>query len=97
MKKIKEICKNCKLYDPKKSECLVIILHEGKRHKLPMLPDDNCFFTEKYFDPKTKSNEDFADEIKQVKFWVEDKNGQKTNGNGSVKIEYPEGFFPNEN
>jgi hypothetical protein len=30
-----------------------------------------------------------------VKFWVEDKEGKKTSGEGTVKIEYPEGFFGN--
>ena len=34
-----------------------------------------------------------ADEIKEVKFWVENEKGEKIDGNGIVKIEYPKGFF----
>lgn len=92
-KEIARICKNCKLFNPAKSECSVVILHEGKRLHLPVVATESCFFEEEYFDPSTKAMEDFADEIKQVKFWVEDEKGNKTDGNGIVKMEYPEGFI----
>lgn len=92
-KTIARICKNCKLFDPNKSQCSVVILHEGQRIKLPMDPDDSCFFEEQYFDPTTKSLEDFANEIQEVKFWVEDEHGKKTDKDGKVKVEYPIGFF----
>jgi len=92
-KKIERICKNCKLYDENKGECCVVILHEGNRIRLPVESNDTCFFEEEYFHPKTNSVENFSEEIQQVRFWVENKDGKTTNGDGVVKIEYPEGFF----
>jgi hypothetical protein len=32
-------------------------------------------------------------EVKQVRWWVEDEKGKPTEGDGVVKIEYPEDFF----
>lgn len=90
---IKKICGNCKLFDESKNQCSVVILHEGQRIKIPVSAEDSCFFEEGYFDPTTKAIESFSEEIKQVKFWVENEKGEKTNQNGTVKIEYPEGFF----
>lgn len=92
-KPIERICGNCKLYDPQKSECSVVILHEGERHKLPVIPTETCFFEGEYFDPTTKAMEDFAGDLKEARFWVEDKQGRKTDGDGVVKMEYPEDFF----
>jgi sugar phosphate isomerase/epimerase len=92
-KRIERICRNCKLFDPAKSECAVVVLHEGQRLHLPVLAKDPCFFEGEYFDATSKAKEDFAGEIKEVKFWVENKQGQKTDGNGIVKMEYPEGFL----
>jgi len=92
-KQIERICKNCQLFNPAKNECAVVVLHEGQRLKLPVLAEDNCFFEGMYFDPTTKAMEDFAGEIKQARFWVENPDGDKTNGNGIVKMEYPEGFL----
>jgi len=91
-KKIEPICKNCRLYNPARGLCSVVILHEGERVNIPVDPTDQCFFEQQYFDPTTGAIEDF-NEIKQVKFWVENDKGQKTNKDGVVKIEYPEGFF----
>ena len=31
--------------------------------------------------------------IQQVRWWVEDENGNHVDGNGIVKMEYPIGFF----
>jgi hypothetical protein len=92
-KTLEKICGNCKLFNPDRGECCVVILHEGQRLKLPMSPSDKCFFEEEYFDPTTKALENFSQEIQQVKFWVENEKGEKTNEKGTVKIEYPEGFF----
>jgi hypothetical protein len=91
-KKIEPICKNCRLYNPARGLCSVVILHEGERVNIPVDPNDQCFFEQQYFDPTTGSFEDF-NEVKEVKFWVENDKGQKTNKDGVVKIEYPEGFF----
>lgn len=93
-KYIERICSNCKLFN--KGFCAVIILHEGERIKLPVDPGDACFFEGEYFDPTTKAMESFAEDIQEVKFWVENEKGEKIDGNGIVKIEYGEGFFGKE-
>lgn len=92
-KSIERICKNCKLYDVKNEHCAIVILHEGERLHLPVDPEDACFFEAEYFDPTTKARVDFADDIKEVKIWVEDEKGEKTDKDGVVKIEYDAGFF----
>lgn len=92
-KHIQRICKNCQLYNPAKSECAIVVLHEGQRLHLPVLAKDPCFFEGEFFDPTTKAIEDFASEIQQVRFWTENEKGEKTDGNGIVKMEYPEGFL----
>ena len=106
--KPEEICRNCLLYKPQAGECRVVVLYEGEKYNIPVLPDDPCFFenkfiaTEKiYEDEKLVGirTEEFvpAEENKQARFWVEDpKTGKPTTGNGIVKIEYPEGFFGEE-
>lgn len=95
-KEIQKVCKNCKLFNPSTSECSVVIIHEGQRCKLPVIAEEACFFEGMYFDPTTKAMESFSEDIKEVKFWVENEKGEKTNGDGVVKIEYPEGFFGDE-
>ncbi len=92
-KPIERICGNCKLFQPNNRQCSVVILHQGTRLHIPVDPEDACFFEDPHFDPITNDVTDFVDEIKEVKFWVEDETGQKTDKNGTVKIEYPEGFF----
>jgi hypothetical protein len=71
---------------------------------LPVDAEDPCFFeqevtatdTQVFADGTRSTTETFvpADEIKEVKMWVEDPlTGEKTNKNGIVKIQYPDGFF----
>lgn len=93
-KEIERICRNCKLYNPAKGVCSVLVLLDGERINVPMDPGDPCLYEQEYFDPETKSVETL-NEIQEVKFWVEDEKGRKTNKNGTVKFEYPEGFFGN--
>jgi hypothetical protein len=106
-KQIERICKNCKIYNAKTEECSVVVLYEGKRLKVPMSPEDKCLYETEYFDPTTKSIKDFAEDIQEVKFWLENEKGQKvgkkkwwqiwkSNENTVVKIEYPQGFFGKE-
>ena len=90
---IERICGNCKLYNPQEDHCSVVILHAGERLHLPVEPKDSCFYEENYFDATTKAMEDFVDDLKEVKFWVENENGEKVKGDGIVKMEYPEGFM----
>lgn len=82
MKKIEQICGNCLLYRQDKGECGVAVLIEGQTFHMPVGPRDKCHM------------EELGVEINQVRWWVEDKEtGEKTNKEGLVKIEYPEGFF----
>jgi hypothetical protein len=85
MKKIEKICGNCRLYNNKKEICNVAILHEGKQVFMPVFPKDPCHM------------EELGIEVNQVRWWVEDpKTGKPVDGNGVVKIEYPDGFFGNQ-
>ena len=84
MKKLEPICKNCLLYNHEKKECKVAILIDGREYHLPVDMNDRCHMDE------------LGIEVKQVRWWTEDDKGQKTDGNGVVKIEYPEGFFGSE-
>lgn len=90
-KKIKHICNNCRLFDPGTNRCGVVVLLDGKQTHLPVEPRDPCFFEQEYINPETHLPEDF-NEIRQVKLWVEDEIGDKSNC-GEVKIEYPHGAF----
>jgi hypothetical protein len=76
------ICGNCVLFDGKKEICRVAILVEGQTMHMPVSPKDRCHMDE------------LGIPVEQVRWWVEDpKTGEPTDGNGTVKIEYPEGFF----
>jgi len=83
-KEIKKICNNCLLYNRENSTCKVAILHEGKQYHMPVETGDSCHI------------EQLGIEINQVRWWVEDENGKPTDKNGTVKIEYPQGFFGKE-
>lgn len=80
-KKVEPICGNCLLYNQPKGECKVAVLVEGKEYHLPVFPKDRCHFDE------------LGIPVNQVRWWVEDDEGKPTAGSGTVKIEYPEGFF----
>lgn len=80
-KKIDKTCGNCLLYNHNKKECRVAILLEGVEYHMPVSIKDHCHMDE------------LEIPVEQVRWWVEDEKGNKTNGNGTVKIEYPEGFF----
>jgi hypothetical protein len=85
-KKVEPKCKNCLLYDAKKGICKVAILVDGEQIHLPVDPEDNCHMNE------------LGIPVLQVRWWVEDKNtGEPTDNDGIVKIEYPEGFFGENN
>ena len=93
-KEVEPICGKCRLFDPKEKVCRVLILHEGEKINIPVEKNDSCFFENKFIATNQEGKkESFKPEVQQVKWWVEDENGEKTNGNGSVKIEYPKGFF----
>jgi hypothetical protein len=83
-KKIEPICKNCLLFDGNRKQCKVAILVEGKEYHLPVFPNDRCHMDE------------LGIPVEQVRWWVDDKDGKPTSGDGKVKIEYPEGFFGKE-
>ena len=95
---MKHICKNCSLFDKKNKSCNVVVLIDGEKCKIPTNPDDLCFFEVPIIIEKEimvnnkieKIKETYipADDIKQIRFWTEDKNGKPAE-NGIVKIEYP--------
>tara|TARA_Y100000034_G_scaffold124273_1_gene172216 strand:+ start:2287 stop:2616 length:330 start_codon:yes stop_codon:yes gene_type:complete len=104
---VERICKNCKLFNPETNRCAVVILHGGEKYNLPVDERDTCFFEDQFtaitpkFDRsgnlKSIDEETFTPEIQEVKWWVEDPNtGETTDGDGVVKIEYPQGFFGKE-
>lgn len=75
-------CGNCLLYNRTDQTCGVAILMEGQTYHLPVDPGDSCHMDE------------LGIPVQQVRWWVEDpKTGEKKDGDGVVKIEYPEGFF----
>ena len=97
-KEPEHICKNCRLFSPKESQCSIIILLEGEKYNIPVDAKDKCFFEA---DPDSRKYGgfkplDFTDEIQEVKLWVENDKGEKVKGDGVVKIEYPKGFFGKE-
>lgn len=94
-KHIPHICGTCKLFCEKEKTCAVTILHGGKRVHLPVDPEDYCFFEQPVRNPTTGKLEDL-NEIQQAQFWVENEKGEKIDGDGTVKIKYPEGFFGEE-
>ncbi len=68
------------LYDRAKGTCKVAILVEGEQIHMPVFPNDNCHM------------EELGIEVEQVRWYVEDGSGKPAK-RGTVKIEYPEGFF----
>ena len=83
-KPLEQICGNCLLYNREKGECKVAVLIEGAEYHMPVSPRDKCHM------------EELNIPVQQVRWWVEDENGDPTNSNGTVKVEYPAGFFGNE-
>jgi hypothetical protein len=81
-KKLKKICGNCLLYDKEQGQCRVAILINGEQIHMPVSPNDKCHMDE------------LGIPVEQVRWWVEDPHtGKPTTGSGTVKIEYPKGFF----
>ena len=83
-KPVEQVCGNCLLYNPEKKECKVAVLIEGKEMHMPVAPRDKCHM------------EQLNIPVQQVRWWVEDDSGNPTGGNGTVKMEYPVGFFGEE-
>jgi hypothetical protein len=83
-KEIEKICNNCLLYDRTRRQCKIAVLLDGNEYHMPVDPGDKCHI------------EELGIEIKQVRWWVEDESGNPTSQDGTVKVEYPEDFFGNE-
>ena len=95
-KKIEPRCRNCKLYNWDEKVCKVIILYEGARINVPTDPNDLCLYEDKFTEilPNGEVRE-FTPKPEQIRMWVEDPvTGKKTDKNGVVKIEFPEGLYP---
>jgi hypothetical protein len=80
-KEIEKICGNCLLYNHQKKECKVAVLIEGNEYHIPVNPRDKCHM------------EELNIPVQQVRWWVEDNEGNPVAGDGTVKIEYPKNFF----
>lgn len=87
----KAICGNCSLYNPQKHQCRIVVLFEGQQVHVPVDPEDNCFFVDKFQAINDKGQQvEFIPEVQQINMWVENpETGEKTAGDGVVKIEYP--------
>ena len=98
-KKIEPTCKNCKLFDAKQKRCAVIVIYEGEKYNLPVEANDSCFYESEFLALNEENQiETFKPDVQEVKFWVEDPiTGEKTDGPGTVFIEYPPAFFGNKN
>jgi hypothetical protein len=83
-KEVEKICGNCLLYNHEKKECKVAVLIEGQEYHMPVFPKDKCHMDELNIS------------VQQVRWWVEDENGNPTDKSGKVKIEYPTNFFGKE-
>lgn len=95
--KLEHKCKNCGLFDKGNGVCRVVVLHAGERILVPMLAEDDCFYENKFIAiNEDGTREEFIPEVDNVRFWVEDEEGKPTDGEGTVKIEYPDGFFGEE-
>jgi len=80
-KKLEPICNNCLLFNRSKQECKVSILIEGAEYHMPVSPGDKCHMDE------------LGIPVQQVRWYVEDPQTGEPADKGTVKIEYPEGFF----
>lgn len=43
-RKIRKICKNCKLYNQQEGTCGVTVIHEGQYLELKVKPNDRCWW-----------------------------------------------------
>ena len=80
-KTIEPKCKNCMLYKKGEGLCGVAILIKGEKFNMPVDPEDHCHMDELNIP------------VEQVRWRVEDEQGNFTDKNGTVKIEYPDNFF----
>lgn len=94
-KKCEPKCGNCRLFDETNRRCGVIILNAGEKINLPVDVEDDCFFEQQFIAIDKDGKEDeFRPAVQQVKLWTENpQTGEKTDGDGIVKIQYPETFF----
>ena len=81
MKEVKAICKNCQLFMPETNQCGIVVVHEGKHLRLPVEPNDECFYKEEWFNPITNASENFNDEVKEIRMFED---------NGKVRFEEPQ-------
>lgn len=94
-KKVEKKCKNCLLYNLKQQYCSVLVLFNGEKINPPTSPDDDCLFEEEYKTINEQGIEEtWKPEVEEVKMWVENEKGERTD-QGKVKIEFPSNFFGN--
>jgi len=77
-KKIKHICGNCRLYDNANGECKVSCMVNGESYHMPVFWQDKCHM------------EELGIEVNEIRWWSENpKTGEKTDGEGVIKMQYP--------
>lgn len=64
-KKIKQICKNCKLFDPEEKICKVTIIQDGEYWELPTKPEDECHWIKN----------GVIENIQQIRAWSDGEKG----------------------
>lgn len=80
---MKRICKNCRLYNPSSSTCVVqAVVNEQIVKDIPVDPKDKCLWEEL----------GIADHIEQIRLWEH----EKKDGSKEVKVEFPEELLGNE-
>ncbi len=74
-KKIEQICKNCKLYNPEEGICRVNVIMEGEYYELPVKPNDKCHWQGLEKELSEKFGERFELPIQQVRIWSDGQKG----------------------
>ena len=64
-KKIDQICKNCKLFDPKEGVCAVVVIHKGEHLELKTNSEDECHWIKN----------GIVENIQQLRAWSDGKQG----------------------
>jgi hypothetical protein len=66
-KRIRKICKNCKLYNAAEGVCGVTVLHEGEYLELKVRPHDHCWWERMSGELSLLDGEDTEIAIQQIR------------------------------
>jgi hypothetical protein len=88
-KKIRKICKNCKLYNPVEGVCGVTVLHEGEYLELKVKPNDRCWWEKMEHELTMMDGDETEVSIQQIRV-------QYDLDSSKIKIESPNDSTLNE-